>query len=88
MKPQNMDKIGGGGAFGTRDAEGNYTLLGLREMVTTTSHDTLDTFKDILKDIDEVSELNTAHKILMTGRPQKQSSITFLPHTESRYFLK
>jgi len=32
------------GAFGTRDTEGNYTLLGLSEMATKSSHDTLDTF--------------------------------------------
>jgi len=32
-------------------------------MAIKSSHDTLDTFKDILKDIDEVSEVNTGNKI-------------------------
>lgn len=44
------------GAFATRDNEGNYVLLGLRDMATKSSSDTLDTFKEILSDIDMVSK--------------------------------
>ena len=44
------------GAFATRDSEGNYLLLGLRDMATKSSQDTLDTFKEILTDIDNVSK--------------------------------
>ena len=42
------------GAFATRNSDGDYLLLGLRDMATKSSHDTLDTFKDILSDIDSV----------------------------------
>jgi hypothetical protein len=44
------------GAFATRDKSGNYLLLGLRDMATKSSGDTLDTFKEILSDIDAASD--------------------------------
>ncbi|XP_060570464.1 uncharacterized protein LOC132728810 [Ruditapes philippinarum] len=44
------------GAFATRDNSGNYKLLGLRNMATKSSQDTLDTFKEILTDINIASE--------------------------------
>ena len=47
------------GAFATRDSEGNYMLLGLRDMVTKSSNDTLDTFKEILSDVNAASDSET-----------------------------
>ncbi|WAQ99790.1 hypothetical protein MAR_024163, partial [Mya arenaria] len=47
------------GAFASRDQQGNYTLLGLKEMATKSSHDNLETFKDILNDIDDVTDDGT-----------------------------
>ncbi|XP_053385391.1 uncharacterized protein LOC123527298 [Mercenaria mercenaria] len=44
------------GAFASRDNEGNYRVLGLRDMATKSSLDTLDTFKEILSDLDLASE--------------------------------
>ncbi|MES9902781.1 MAG: hypothetical protein ABW168_08870, partial [Sedimenticola sp.] len=54
------------GAFATRDEKGNYSVLGLRDMATKSSHDTLETFKDILDDIENISEnsKNNGKKIL------------------------
>ncbi|XP_052225068.1 uncharacterized protein LOC127840695 [Dreissena polymorpha] len=52
------------GAFATRDDDGCYTLLGLQEMATKSSDDTLDTFKNILKDIESVSSDGVGNKIL------------------------
>lgn len=37
------------------DEDGNYRVLGLREICTKSSRDTLDTLKQLLGDIDEVS---------------------------------
>lgn len=55
------------GAFATRDSTGNYLLLGLRDMATKSSHDTMDTFKEILRDIDAScdNETGSANKILV-----------------------
>ena len=47
------------GAFATRDSEGNYMLLGLRDMATKSSNDTLDTFKEILSDVNAASDSET-----------------------------
>ena len=38
------------------DGDGNYWVLGLREICTKSSGDTLDTLKQLLSDIDEVSK--------------------------------
>ena len=46
-------------AFATRNFEGNYMLLGLRDMTTKSSSDTLETFKEILSDINAASEAET-----------------------------
>ncbi|XP_052812589.1 uncharacterized protein LOC128240121 [Mya arenaria] len=43
------------GSFATRDVDGNYMVLGMRDMTTKSSHDTLETFKEILCDIDCLS---------------------------------
>ena len=47
------------GAFATRDFEGNCMLLGPRNMATKSSSDTLETFKEILSDINAASEAET-----------------------------
>ena len=55
------------GGFALSDSDGNYALLGLREMSTKSAQDTLSTFKDILQDISESqehSENDTSLKIL------------------------
>ena len=56
------------GAFASRDDKGNYTLLGLKDMATKSSHDTLETFKDILQDIDDINKNGSGNKILVNIR--------------------
>jgi len=55
------------GTFSTRDESGNYMLLGLKDMATKSSHDTLDTFKDILNDLDTSDEKSKAGKTLLSN---------------------
>ena len=45
-------KIGG---YNISDEEGNYYALGFRDLVTKGGNDTLETFKEILNDIDNTS---------------------------------
>ena len=52
------------GAFATRDSDGKYLLLGMKDMATKSSFDTLDTFKDILNDIDDCSSTNAGKEVL------------------------
>jgi hypothetical protein len=47
------------GVFGTRDAEGNFLPLGLRDMASKSSSDTLETFIDISYDIDLAGDGDT-----------------------------
>ena len=42
--------------YHVRDQEGNYFTLGLRELATKSASDTMDTFREILTDIDNVAE--------------------------------
>ncbi|WAQ97354.1 LOW QUALITY PROTEIN: hypothetical protein MAR_030044 [Mya arenaria] len=66
------------GALATRDSEGNNTFLGLRDMATKSSHDTLETFKNILSDIDSVCSNNEspAQKIICYIRNTMTSTET------------
>ncbi|WAQ95680.1 hypothetical protein MAR_028370 [Mya arenaria] len=59
------------GAFASRDQQGNYTLLGLKEMATKSSHDTLETLKDILNHIDDVTDDGTGNKLLVNIKNTK-----------------
>jgi hypothetical protein len=55
------------GSFASRDSDGNYLLLGLRDMATKSSQDTLDTFKEIISDIDAASENEQAGKEILVN---------------------
>jgi hypothetical protein len=53
------------GSFASRDSDGNYLVLGMRDMATKSSQDTLDCFKEILNDINLASENEHAGKNIL-----------------------
>lgn len=55
------------GAFATRDTDGQYMLLGLMDMAIKSALDTLDTFKTISSDTDEVSEADGCGKKILVN---------------------
>lgn len=47
--------------YHVRDQAGNYFTLGLRDLVTNSASDTLDTFKEILQDEDRAADSGNHH---------------------------
>lgn len=67
-------KVGG---YHVRDKEGRYFTLGLRDLTTKSGKDTLETFKEILDDIDKVANdtaSDTSKKILTNIRTTMSDS--------------